>query len=51
LLGADLGLRRRCGADEAHLVIFDRTPDKPWGEKIFLRHEQHRGMTITVWGA
>jgi hypothetical protein len=40
-----------CGADEAHLVIFDRTPDKPWSEKIFLRHEQHRGIAITVWGA
>ena len=40
-----------CGADEAHLVIFDRTPDKPWGEKVFVRQEQHRGLTITVWGA
>ena len=40
-----------CGADEAHLVIFDRTPDKPWAEKIWVRHEQHRGLPITVWGA
>ena len=40
-----------CGADEAHLVIFDRTPDKPWGEKVFVRSEQHRGMDIPVWGA
>jgi hypothetical protein len=40
-----------CGADEAHLVIFDRTPDKPWGEKVFVRHAQHRGLAITVWGA
>ena len=40
-----------CGADEAHLVIFDRTPDKSWAEKIWVRHEQHRGLTITVWGA
>jgi hypothetical protein len=40
-----------CGADEAHLVIFDRAPDKPWSEKIFVRHEQHHGMNITVWGA
>jgi len=40
-----------CGANEAHLVIFDRTPDKPWAEKIWVRHEQHRGMAITVWGA
>jgi hypothetical protein len=37
-------------AEEAHLVIFDRTPDKAWSEKIWQRTEQHNGMTITVWG-
>ncbi len=47
----------RCGAREAHLVIFDRTPDKPWDEKIFCRFEVYRGtperpleFPITVWG-
>ena len=40
-----------CGADEAHLVIFDRTPDKPWSDKIRVRHAQHRTLPITVWGA
>jgi hypothetical protein len=38
------------GAPEGHLVIFDRTPNKPWEEKIFQRQEHHRGATITVWG-
>jgi hypothetical protein len=47
----------RCGAAEAHLVIFDRTPGKPWDEKLFQRAESYRGPTgapaafpITVWG-
>ncbi|MFZ1401722.1 MAG: ATP-binding protein, partial [Anaerolineae bacterium] len=40
----------RCGAAEAHLVIFDRTPDKPWEEKIFRREEAIQGRPITVWG-
>jgi len=25
----------RCAASEGHLVIFDRTPGKPWEEKLF----------------
>jgi hypothetical protein len=40
----------RCGAEEAHLVIFDRTPDKSWEEKIFRREESWRGRAIMVWG-
>ena len=39
-----------CGAAEAHLVIFDRTSEKPWAEKIWQREEQHQGLAITVWG-
>jgi hypothetical protein len=47
----------RCHADEAHLVIFDRDPDKSWDAKIFRREEIYRGSAeqptafpITVWG-
>ena len=40
----------RCGAAEAHLVIFDRTPGKPWEEKIFRREEVFQDRLITVWG-
>ena len=47
----------RCAAAEAHLVIFDRTPDKPWEEKLFRQEAVYRGATgapaafpITVWG-
>jgi len=41
----------RCAADEAHLIIFDRTTAKPWGKKIWRREASHQGMAITVWGA
>ncbi|MEY4194728.1 MAG: hypothetical protein RLZZ226_1096, partial [Pseudomonadota bacterium] len=42
---------QRCGADEAHLLIFDRRPDIAWEEKIWQREESHAGMTVNVWGA
>ncbi|MBM4255559.1 MAG: ATP-binding protein [Deltaproteobacteria bacterium] len=40
----------RCGAAEGHLVIFDRTPGKPWEEKLFQRKETVQGAVIQVWG-
>ena len=40
----------RCGAAEAHLVIFDRRADVTWDERIWQRSEQHNGLPITVWG-
>ena len=40
----------RCGAEEGHLVIFDRTPDKPWEEKLFQREASSHDHTIQVWG-
>ncbi len=40
----------RCGAEEAHLIIFDRRPERAWEEKIFRREETHEGRVITVWG-
>jgi hypothetical protein len=40
----------RCGAEEGHLVIFDRTPGKSWEEKLFQRQGSIHGKTIQVWG-
>ncbi|MFP4348730.1 MAG: AAA family ATPase [Thermodesulfobacteriota bacterium] len=40
----------RCGTDEGHLVIFDRTEGKPWKEKIFSRTEFRGSRTIRIWG-
>ena len=42
--------RDRAGAEEGYLVIFDRTPNKPWEEKCFIREEQQGGHRIGVWG-
>jgi hypothetical protein len=41
--------RDRSGADEAHLIIFDRS-NKSWEDKLFQRHESWQGQAITVWG-
>ena len=41
----------RCGADEGHLVIFDRARDKRWDEKLYRRRETVDGTTVQVWGA
>ncbi|MEI2691480.1 MAG: hypothetical protein V9H69_17975 [Anaerolineae bacterium] len=40
----------RCGAEEAHLVIFDRRPGKTWDERIWQRSERHASLPIAVWG-
>ena len=47
----------RCGADEAHLIIFDQAVGKPWDEKIFLENRVYEGsedhpvrFLITIWG-
>jgi len=37
-------------ATEGHLVVFDRSPEKTWDEKIFTRQERVQGKTITTWG-
>ncbi|TSE22734.1 hypothetical protein Tsedi_02318 [Tepidimonas sediminis] len=40
----------QCGAQEAHLIVFDRRPGRSWEEKIFHRTETLGGRTIGVWG-
>ena len=40
----------RCGAEEGHLVVFDRTPGRTWEEKVFRREETGGGAPVTVWG-
>jgi hypothetical protein len=41
----------RCGASEAHIVVFDRRPDIPWKDRIWQREITHGAWTIGVWGA
>ena len=40
----------RCAAEAGHLVIFDRSEDKSWNEKVFRRRESAGDTDILVWG-
>ncbi|MDL1984455.1 MAG: ATP-binding protein [Deltaproteobacteria bacterium] len=40
----------KCGTDEGHLVIFDRSKKKTWDEKIFQQEEVYQQKKIKVWG-
>ena len=40
----------RCEATEGHLVIFDRSPDKSWADKVFCRQDTDGGEPVTIWG-
>jgi hypothetical protein len=42
---------RRVGAGEAHLMIFDRSGQSTWDERIWRREERFEDIPITVWGA
>ena len=39
----------RCGTEEGHLVIFDRSK-RPWEEKIFCGETNFEGFTVKTWG-
>ena len=39
------------GATEAHLMIFDRRPNKPWSKRIWRKKTQHAGWVVGLWGA
>jgi hypothetical protein len=39
-----------CAADEAHLIIFDRSNEKEWDDRIWERTETVAGREIQVWG-
>ncbi|MFN7918925.1 MAG: ATP-binding protein [Bryobacteraceae bacterium] len=40
----------RSGAEEGHLVVFNREADVSWEEKIFCREAEHEGKRIRIWG-
>ena len=42
---------RHADADEAHLMVFDRSPGRTWDERIWRRDENFGGFAVTVWGA
>ena len=49
-LAQTLAYMQRAGADEGHLVIFDRSQGASWDDRIFRRIEKAGGKRITVWG-
>jgi len=40
----------RVGTDEGYLIVFDRTPEVPWEEKVLVRQERCGKHRIGVWG-
>ncbi|MBF0257492.1 MAG: ATP-binding protein [Desulfamplus sp.] len=40
----------RCGCNEGHLIIFDRSVSRSWEDKIFCRQELYKNKTVMVWG-
>ena len=46
-----VGYARQMGADEAHLVLFDRRAGVGWDERIWQRDRTYDGTEVRVWGA
>ena len=44
------GYMDRSGAESGHLIVFDRSRERTWEEKIFHRAPPPEGPQITVWG-
>ncbi|MBF0390466.1 MAG: ATP-binding protein, partial [Desulfamplus sp.] len=40
----------RCGTVDGNLLIFDRTEDKSWEEKIFYKEQKVQGKVIKIYG-
>ena len=36
--------------EKGHLIIFDRTKEKTWDERIWYKPYQYEGHPIMVWG-
>ena len=41
----------RCGAEEAHLVIFNRDAEVSWDDKVWEQERVEDGWRVTVWGS
>jgi hypothetical protein len=40
----------KCGTTVGHLILFDRSTERTWDDKIYTKTEQFQGKTIQVWG-
>jgi hypothetical protein len=50
-LAQTAGYARHVGADEAHLVLFDRRHGVPWDARIWQREAVQDGVAVSIWGA
>ncbi len=48
-LAQTVGYADQCGAEEAHLIIFDRRPGIDWEDKIWQRTERVKGYSVGIW--
>jgi hypothetical protein len=39
------------GADESHLIIFNRDKGMKWDDKIWYKKMTYKGKRVGVWGA
>jgi hypothetical protein len=39
------------GADESHLIIFNRDKNMKWEDKIWYKQRVYEGRMVGVWGA
>lgn len=46
-----LDYTRQVGAEETHLIIFNRDPSTPWDQKIWHKDQMLDNHNIQVWGA
>ncbi|MCB1190342.1 MAG: AAA-like domain-containing protein [Leptospiraceae bacterium] len=40
----------KCGAEEAYLILFEKSQNKTWEEKVFQEDGIHNNYTIPIWG-
>jgi hypothetical protein len=40
----------KCGTTDGHLILFDRSTERTWDDKIYTKTEQFQGKTIQVRG-
>ncbi|SLM32389.1 hypothetical protein MTBBW1_670001 [Desulfamplus magnetovallimortis] len=38
------------GAEEVHLVFFNRDKDVKWNDKIWHRQDSYEGKMVDIWG-
>ena len=39
-----------CGAEEVHLIVFNRDSQVSWEDKLFEQIQPHDGKEINIWG-